>query len=88
MTDLTWNDLADDMGECGVEVESGEHFARLTCDLPEHEKQRAYADYRANWSANVRGWTLDGYWRKRRGGIKGRGRHYQDATAATEEAAT
>jgi hypothetical protein len=69
-------------------VESAAQFTALTCDLPDPEKQRAYADYRANWSANVRGWTLDGYWRKRRGGIKGRGRSYQDAAAATEEAAT
>lgn len=88
MTDLTWKDLADAMAECGVEVESAEHFTRLTCDLPEHEKQRAYADYRANWSAKVRGWSLDGFWRKRRAGVKAKHRSYADAATATEEVAT
>ena len=85
---MTWDDLQEAMERDGVEVRDNAHFTGLIAHLPDAQKQRAWADYRANWAAACRGWTLGGWQRQKRKGVKGERRSYTDASYATEEAAT
>ena len=56
--------------------------------MTDEQKQERYRDWRASWTAMVRGKSLEGFWRTRRAGVKGERRSYQDASTATEETAT
>jgi len=87
---MTWADLADAMHRDDVVVRNMAHFLQMLdqAGLDDVERQTAFRDYRANWGAQVRGWSLNGFWRQRRSGVKGRGRSYADASTANDEAAT
>lgn len=87
---MTWAELQSGLEAQDVEIRDYSHFLALVAQagLDPVERQKAYADYRANYAAAVRGWTLNGWQRKRRSGVKGGGRSYSDASTAVDEVAT
>lgn len=80
----TWEARADQYAEREVDYPQ---FASEIADLPDQERQAAYADFRCNWTAAARGKSLNAMWQHRRKGVKCRKRSYDDASFATDEIA-
>jgi hypothetical protein len=85
---MTWADFADTHADREWEGWAEFYSAINAAGLSDTERQAAYRDYRAAYTAQVRGKSLDGWWNSRRKGVKGERRAYTDASTATEETAT